>query len=155
MRRSHGFTLIELMITLAVMAVLVTLAAPSFNSYIANQRVKAAAYDLLATLSLARSEAVKRNTDVSVSAASNWSTGWSVSVGGTTLKVYEPESQVAVSESNSLTSLTYQRHGRLTGATSPDFSICDPDGSANVDKRVIEIDLTGRPNLKRDGKCDV
>jgi len=59
MRR--GLTLIELMITLAVMAVLVTLAAPSFYDFILTQRLKAAAQQFVTDMQFARSEAASRN----------------------------------------------------------------------------------------------
>lgn len=160
MRSPHhqsGFTLIELMLTLAVLGILTTLAVPSFSSYIANQRVKAAAYDLLATLNYARSEAIKRNDTVTVTSnASGWSEGWAISAGGVDIQTYDPESTVAITEGNTLTAITYGGNGRITtaGSNPPVFHICDPDGRATVTRRIIRIDLTGRPNLTLGGPCN-
>lgn len=72
MRRYQvGFTLIELMVTLAVAAVLVGIAAPSFNTMILNNRATSLGDEVAGAMSLARSEAVKRGTRVSVCASSN------------------------------------------------------------------------------------
>lgn len=67
----RGLTLIELMITLAVVAVLVTLAAPSFYDFILTQRLKAAAQQFVTDMQLARSEASARNEVVRVYFARN------------------------------------------------------------------------------------
>jgi type IV fimbrial biogenesis protein FimT len=64
MRR--GLTLVELMITLAVLGVLVTLAAPSFYDFILTQRLKAAAQQFVTDMQFARSEAASRNQIVRV-----------------------------------------------------------------------------------------
>ena len=81
-----GFTLIELLVVITVTATMLSLAIPSFRNFIGSQRVKAVSYDLTTSLVLARSEAVKRNADVTVApaAASDWTQGWSVTVGGAT-----------------------------------------------------------------------
>ncbi|GAA5077407.1 GspH/FimT family pseudopilin [Lysobacter panacisoli] len=59
-----GFTLIELMVALAVMAVILTLAVPSFTSMIARNRLAAASNELVAGLQIARTESVRRNARV-------------------------------------------------------------------------------------------
>jgi type IV fimbrial biogenesis protein FimT len=91
-----GFTLIELLVAIVVLAVLVTIAAPSFSSMVANNRATAAANELLGTLQFARSEAVKLNRDITVCGGSeincdsptvNWENGWVVLRGGTLLRV--------------------------------------------------------------------
>ncbi|WP_175452411.1 GspH/FimT family pseudopilin [Thiohalomonas denitrificans] len=153
-RGQAAFTLIELMITLAILVILTTLAVPGFNGYISNQRVKSAAYDLIATFNYARSEAVKRNEPVTISAdASDWSNGWAITAGGKTLQTYEADNSVSIAESNSQFSITYKGNGRLSNSTKPAVTICDPNLSSSVTKRVIHLDLTGRPNLKKDGAC--
>jgi type IV fimbrial biogenesis protein FimT len=61
LRWRRGFTLIELMVTLAVFAILSLLAMPSFNTWIANNRVRAVAEDMANGLRLAQAEALRRS----------------------------------------------------------------------------------------------
>lgn len=63
--KQRGFTLLELMVTIAVLAIVVSLAAPSFRETIAANRARAASDALVSALSLARLEAVKRGKYVS------------------------------------------------------------------------------------------
>lgn len=88
LRRCGGLTLIELLITIAVAAVLLGIAAPSFTALIENNRAANAANELLGSLQHARSEAVKRARTVrlcpSADGAScvdgtDWGAGWIVS----------------------------------------------------------------------------
>ena len=70
----QGFTLIELLVVIAMVAILASLAAPSFTTAIANQRVNSAAQELQSILLFARSEAVYKRTDSSLSAiGQTWS----------------------------------------------------------------------------------
>lgn len=69
--RSNGFTLLELMLTITVGAILVGIAVPSFSDIIRNNRLTAASNDLLRSSQLARSEAVKRQARVVLCASSN------------------------------------------------------------------------------------
>ena len=80
---SQGLTLMELLVMLAIIAVLGTLAAPSFSAFIARGRVSGAAEALAQDLNLARSESLRRNGDVtlSLSPGSAWCYG---SVAGST-----------------------------------------------------------------------
>jgi len=66
--KSAGFTLLEIMIVIALLAVLIGLAAPSFGDFIRNSRLTGKANDMLAGLNLARTEAIKRHVPVTVCA---------------------------------------------------------------------------------------
>jgi type IV fimbrial biogenesis protein FimT len=67
--KQSGFTLIELMFTILVLAVLSVVAAPNVRDFLRNSRLTSAANDLLADLYLARTEAIKRRTVVTVCTA--------------------------------------------------------------------------------------
>ena len=85
MNRKHtlGLTLVELVITIAVAGILAGLAIPSFRDMIQNNRMASHANELVSSLNLARSEAVKRGTKVKIIATGNsstneWGEGWTV-----------------------------------------------------------------------------
>src|SRR5258708_25826780 len=91
MKASLGFTLIELVVTLTVLAILATVALPSYQNFVLTQRVRGASYDLMTSLVFARSEAIKRNASVSMTqAAGGWAQGWTVSAGALTLRTPNP-----------------------------------------------------------------
>jgi len=60
-RRSAGLTLIELMVTLAILGVIAALAAPSFSGFVARAKLRGAANEVFADLQYARSESVQKN----------------------------------------------------------------------------------------------
>ena len=64
--KSRGVTLFELMIALAIAGVIITLGVPSFRAVIANQQMSAATNEMVMTLNLAKSEAVKRVAYVAI-----------------------------------------------------------------------------------------
>ena len=66
MRSNSGFTVIELLVALAVAAILLALAAPSFSTMFASYRLTAGTNDLVNAAGLARSEAIKRNRSVTL-----------------------------------------------------------------------------------------
>ncbi len=70
-RTTRGFTILELMLTVAVAAVLAAVAIPNMRDFIRNNRLTAVANDLLRSTQLARSEAIKRQSNVVVCASSN------------------------------------------------------------------------------------
>jgi type IV fimbrial biogenesis protein FimT len=86
-KRTSGFTLLELMIGITLIAILMALAIPSFRDFTSSNRVTAANNDLITALNLARGEASRRSSPVTICAsadgttcadATNWASGWIV-----------------------------------------------------------------------------
>lgn len=73
---SSGFTLVELLIAVAVLGILTALALPSFTQWIANTKIRSTTESILAGFQLARTEAVRRNSAVQVVLGAD--TGWTV-----------------------------------------------------------------------------
>jgi|GEM_PF-483034 len=65
-KTNSGFTLVELIITIAITGIILTMAVPSMTSYFDKRRVIEAAEDLYAAVQMARSEAIARNTTIRV-----------------------------------------------------------------------------------------
>ena len=87
MDKEPGFTLVELLIAIVVVTILLAAGAPAFKDFIKNNRVTAQANDLISSIQLARSEALKRGTNVVVCASNDgkkctgedtWADGWIV-----------------------------------------------------------------------------
>jgi len=142
-RAERGFTLIELMVVITLAAILLGIAVPSFREFMASQRVKNTAFDFAATLLLARSEAVKRNTDVTLAqTGGSWENGWTVSVDGTTLSVKEAPIGVTIATTPDPTSsLAYQGNGRVGSTVSFEFGAADTKAV-----RCVSIGVSGVPN---------
>ena len=148
--RSRGFTLIELMVVVALAALLLGIGVPSFTGFIAGQRVKTAASDFSMAAVFARSEAIKRNADVTVTAVSSgadgWKDGWTVASGGTQLSTQSAYSGLTFAGPSS--AITYKSTGRLSAAVA-NMTITGRDGSA---VRCVSFDLSGLPKSKL-GAC--
>lgn len=143
---ARGFTLIELMVVVAIAAILMGLALPSFKSFIEGQRVKAAASDFVMAAIYARSEAIKRNGEVGVVAAIVWKDGWSVKAGAVTLS--EQSGYPALAMTSAVTEIVYLGSGRLKELVSG-LQITGEGGSF---ARCVTFDLSGLPK-SRLGNC--
>lgn len=144
--RARGFTLIELMTVVAVLAAMVMVAAPGMQSLIASQRARAAANDLISDLLMARSEAVKRNRDVTLSPTAAWMDGWVVK---TVASAELIGSRNALGSGIQITrypaNITYDGAGRLSGVTSTvRFELFD----GNSTYRCITVQPSGQPSTR-------
>ncbi len=169
-----GFTLLELIITMAIAAILLTVAVPSFQVTIANNRLATQTKSLVTDINIARSEAVKRGTGVvlcssinpnaaapaCVGAGNAWTSGWIVFVNGasdvnpnqfaiatdTLIKVSQAIGGTAtILTSGTLNIFTYNGDGSSAATANADFFICDDRGETFG--RQVQIRLTGRPRL--------
>ena len=140
---NRGFTLIELMVAVSVLGLLAALAAPSFQRLLANQRMRAVAYNIVGDLVLARSEAVKRGENVTVTPlATTWDQGWRVRVASTSEDLAQQNSiGGGVVFTTAPTSLTFDRNGRAVTTVVVRFGMSD-GGSG---RRCISLDPSGRP----------
>jgi type IV fimbrial biogenesis protein FimT len=142
----RGFTLIELMVTISVAAILLVVVVPSFRTFTLSQRVKTGSFDLYSTLMLARSEAVKRRATVTVAAKSgSWNNGWTISDGTTTFR--DQDSPKGLSLTSDATALTYQIDGRLVSGSASYVELA-ATGSTAAGRRCMTIDPAGVPRSR-------
>lgn len=153
-RPSRGFSLIELMVTLFVMAILLAVAVPSFKHAIDSTRLSNTSNALVADLSYARVEAASRGVQVSVAASSgNWNNGWTViasaaTSGGTPerLRVHaqvNADTDIGPTASGgSAYTVTYAPQGSLNTPTRICFLVKRTAGS-HVDPIYINLSQSG------------
>jgi len=168
----QGFTLIELMITLVIGAILLTQAVPSFFTTIQNNRLVTYTNDLVSDINLARSEAVKRgirvvlcrSADPSLASpacggtANTWTSGWLIfadadasgafSAGDTLIRVGLPIAADTTIITNNIANnnLEYNADGTTNeGGGTGVFALCDSRGAGNG--RQIQVNAMGRPQL--------
>ena len=150
----RGFTLIELMVVVAMVGVLSAIAGPSFRSFIGTMNSKSAAFELINDLAMARSEAIKRNrqTRVEPLVGSDWSKGWRIVSDGITLRE-RPALASALSITGASAALDFRPNGRVAGDTADSnlaWSISSSIGG--VTARCVVITPTGSARAKT-GVC--
>ena len=173
--RLDGFSLIEVMVVIGIVSILATLAAPSFVDTLRRNRLSAAVSALQVSLSLARSEAVKRGADARVTVAANttagvWTNGWTVFVDGTGTAnagvaptadttgatgvtrvevVAAPSGPISTGQTGTLDYFTYNGAGRLitTTGASANRSFWFFDGSS--ERYCLVLNVTGRARATR------
>ena len=165
MKQHSGFTLIELMIVLALVAILATVGVPSFTNFIANNRLTVQTNELVSALNLARSESIKRNTRVTVCRSvsgiacdGTWNNGWiafvdngiaeSVDDTDEILRVWSSGGSSATLTANPSTANSVQFQGiGLTNTV--EFTLTDAHCSGDQ-KRLINIAPSGRISTTRE-----
>lgn len=159
MNRPYGFTLIELMITLAIAAIVLTIGVPSFQEMMRNNRVAAQMNEFTSALNLARSEAVKRGVNVGlVPNTGGWAQGWTAfvdtdssgSLNGTevTLRVYDRlEGNPTITGATA--GIFYLPSGAITGGGTQQISYILDSGDPTT-QRLICVSPVGRPNIDKE-----
>lgn len=172
--RARGFSLVELLLVIAIAAVLLGVGVPNMQQYIINGRLATGANDLFTALNLARSEAVRRGVQVTLAhnGAANsrdWTTGWSMFVdanrdgaltaGEEVLRVGAAlEAPVTIfGSANFANFIAFDSTGRLTNAGGGSFVICHGtslvvDGQAR--SRALIVNGAGRTRAALDANGD-
>jgi type IV fimbrial biogenesis protein FimT len=164
-RVCSGFTLIELMITVSILGILLGIGLPSFVTFINNNKITAEANSLIYSLQMARSEAIKRGTDVQVSLAfiNDWNSlsGWKVIADtnvnhgytGNThfddiLMQRDPPENAKMNRN-----IYFNARGALTRSGNKPFVVTlKPADCDNIASRIISIAPSGRVNIEH-GDC--
>lgn len=141
-RAQRGFTLIEAMVVIAIMAILAGTSVSSFVWLNQATQIRGATFDLIADLDFARSEAVKRNADVVVAPRNGaWVNGWTIAFGANVLRSRDPVGG-AIGFTAAPATLTFDGGGRPSLATVGNFQICPPLGGSSTG-RTVRLDPSG------------
>lgn len=158
---TRGFTLIELMVTLAIATILLTIAVPNFVVFVQNNRLTSQANDLVTALNYARSEAIKGGAPVTVcgrasntacGGATTWDAGYLVYAdtnrngapdAGEILQVRQQLEGGNSLRAGASTQITYQSSGFRSDGNGPDtFSLYDSRGVGSG--RAVCVNTQGR-----------
>ena len=151
--KQQGFSLVEILITISIMVIAISLAAPPLNSFIENNRMTSATNKLVSAINYARNEAITRRTTTTITGNGN---GWTVSVIPLTtttpsaIMTYELDTgiEIEISEDEIQTNgMRFTADGFRDLSQTPGsffFLVCDPD-----------IDFTRRVNVSAAGTTTV
>ncbi|MFV3332186.1 GspH/FimT family pseudopilin [Pseudomonas sp. NY15437] len=153
-RTARGFTLLELMVTVAVLAVLIGIAVPSLGDATLAGKLAASANDLVAGVAMGRSEAIKRNAVTSLCVSSNgtscgsggWEQGWIIISGSTVLQKHSA-APTGFKVTSSVAKVDFQPTG--VGNTQATITVCRSAPSAGSQERVVNVSATGRAYVSK------
>ena len=174
-RRQTGVTLAELLVVLAIVAILVGLAAPGFGRILMQHRLRSAEEDLRAALHVARSEAIRRGGRVTLRRASDgrcapshdsdWRCGWLVFVdddgngrrdpGETLIQTWPPHRgiEATISVASPSTYLSINRWGRFHNLGAFRFALRPEGSTGQADTRVLCMSSAGRLRALQGAEC--
>ena len=147
---SSGFTLIELMVTIAVLAIIVGMAAPSINSQLANQRVKSTTATLVNALKEAKNESLIRRQEVEASYNNTSNTiKLKVNASGSTKDEINSYQYDAKSTINSIKNKVDFKPNKTADLVT--FTICDTNNTAAP--RQVLVSKLGQISIQLGGSC--
>lgn len=153
---SAGFTLIELMVTIAVLAIIVSIAAPSVSNQLANQRVKSTVSTIENALKEAKAESLIRRQNITVRYNTNVNPKTvTVLDGNTILSTYNIHDQSTVNQvitPTSVTAITFQPNKIVADGANATYTICD-SASTNETPRQVSINSIAKINITNAGSC--
>jgi type IV fimbrial biogenesis protein FimT len=150
----EGFTIIELMIVVVILAILATIAGPSLYEASLSGKIAGYASDLIGSAQLARSEAIKRNSPVTMCVSANgsscgsgnWNQGWILLASGQVLKVQAAlESGIQVNSTS--ISINFDPSGLVSSAAT--LTVCRKLPTVGSSERVVAISATGKSTLSK------
>jgi type IV fimbrial biogenesis protein FimT len=149
-RPARGFTAIEMMVVVAIIAILTAFAAPYMSQMVRKQRLRTTSFDVFSSLTLARSEAIKRNVSVTMApVGGDWAQGWTVTdANGNLLRSQGSVDNLAIAGP---INVVFTGTGRLSLGIVP-FTIDTVIGSNTV-YRCVSVDLSGRP-VSKESACN-
>ena len=156
MKKFSGFTLIELMMTITILAVVLVVAVPNIRDMIVNNRLASQANNFIAALTVARSEAIKRRVTTRVQSwdvannadTANWALGWQVIDTSNNEVIREFNAlQGGSTLTGGLTEIDYEASGIL-GVAAQTFQLGHPECEGDQ-HRTITIGSTGRASVAR------
>lgn len=163
-KRTLGFTLTELMVTVSIASILLAVAVPSFHSLILDNRLSSQSAEFTGALAMARSEAGRRGSRVAVGpVASSFDGGWRIWVDSngntlpdldeTVLRIHEDLHGNTLASTGAAAPIIYLPTGfmDITASTTRIFQLCD--NRSNEKGREIRINATGRVSINRDFIC--
>ena len=163
--RYSGFTLVELMITVAVMGIIAFMGVPALQSLVENNRVATHTNRLVSSIHLARSEAIKRNEDVTLcplgsgmNCGQDWSKGWQVVTADEVIQVVDATDQL-VDIPSAPPRLIFDGEGVVSTDTAENANAPSEDERTIFIKkasfqRKVEVRLTGSVTSCRIDKDD-
>lgn len=153
-RHNRGFTLVELMVVISLLAIMAFIAVPNYTQFTRNNKVQAKAEELKTFLVMARTEAVNWRTTIELDLSANapWKTTRPSKNDQVLRKLEHPQGEIqlaAMDTSNTaITELTYLPNGTVSGASR--FTVCYDGDAANG--FLITIQPSGNVRLHPRGK---